>query len=470
MRSLKNVPSKITQEWSEGIKRLIRSDPALVVKNMFKFDMIPTQAQILRDIFDNSIKDLRIISGHGTGKSTILLYTSLLWQLLHGPDTLSLILSPTHRQSLNMIGALKQALSTAFPDIPAGVNASGWIINDRLRKQILMTSTDQPERIQGLHFENLLVGVDEGTGVPDAVFSGAKSILSTPNSKLVVATNPTKKNWVFVSLDSADKVYTLSTIDIKAETDSCKAAGSLRKDFISDNFIESYKNASDDEKRIRLLGEWPSNTSNSFYFSARPRTENDSLNDVLTVGIDLAGVGRDKTILTACLDYTIVESCEIPSPKNITKHNTAIKTVIDKYKHNRYNGKENIRFNIFVDLTGQLIEYKIDFPYTPVLFSAKHDPKYANIRSEMLDMVTEASVNSTLIVDKDVDLGHVKIEADNVERLVNAEGRIQITKPSKSTDYLDSLAICWANHIHERPVDLNDRVKDVIAEHRKKVR
>ena len=58
-------------------------------------------------------------------------------------------------------------------------------------------STDEPERFSGQHAENILVVVDEGSGVDDAIYEAAEGYLTTSGGRLLVIGNPTQVTGQF---------------------------------------------------------------------------------------------------------------------------------------------------------------------------------------------------------------------------------------------------------------------------------
>jgi len=56
---------------------------------------------------------------------------------------------------------------------------------------------EKPETLQGIHGENVLIVCDEASGIEDAIFTAGQGSLSTPGSKVVLCSNPTRTSGFF---------------------------------------------------------------------------------------------------------------------------------------------------------------------------------------------------------------------------------------------------------------------------------
>ncbi|MGI0014400.1 MAG: hypothetical protein ACREBU_13300 [Nitrososphaera sp.] len=56
---------------------------------------------------------------------------------------------------------------------------------------------EKPETLQGIHGENVLIVCDESSGIEDAIFTAGQGSLSTPGSKVVLCSNPTRTSGFF---------------------------------------------------------------------------------------------------------------------------------------------------------------------------------------------------------------------------------------------------------------------------------
>jgi hypothetical protein len=108
---------------------------------------------------------------------------------------------------------------------------------------------DNPESLQGLHSGNLLLVVDEASGVSEAVFEAAGGSMSTPGAITLLAGNPTRSTgffWRVFNLER-DRWWTLRV--------SCTESPRVAPDFIEEIALRYGEDSN--AYRVRVLGEFP---------------------------------------------------------------------------------------------------------------------------------------------------------------------------------------------------------------------
>jgi hypothetical protein len=121
---------------------------------------------------------------------------------------------------------------------------------EKTRFAVARTSAkDRPEALQGFHAENLLFLIDEASGIDNKVFEVAEGALSTPGSRVLMCSNPTRTEGYFY--DSQVKNRSLWTCLNYSCVDSPLVDPSY-----AENMAAKYGAASN-VYRVRVLGEFP---------------------------------------------------------------------------------------------------------------------------------------------------------------------------------------------------------------------
>jgi len=108
---------------------------------------------------------------------------------------------------------------------------------------------DNPESLQGLHSANLLLVVDEASGVGEAVFEAAGGSMSTPGAITILTGNPTRATGFFWRVHNLekDRWFTMRV--------SCQDSPRVDRAFIEE--IENRYGVDSNAYRVRVLGEFP---------------------------------------------------------------------------------------------------------------------------------------------------------------------------------------------------------------------
>lgn len=110
-------------------------------------------------------------------------------------------------------------------------------------------SKDRPEALAGLHADDMLIVVDEASGVEQAVFDTSKGALTNDNVLFIMISNPTRLEGYFY--DSFHKIRnTFHIMNFNSE-ESPIVGNSIKEEIVAEHGVES------DEYRIRVKGEFP---------------------------------------------------------------------------------------------------------------------------------------------------------------------------------------------------------------------
>ena len=274
-------------------------------------------------------------AGRAVGKS-YLLAGIVPWWLYTRPNSLVITTGPDHRQVVSVLWKeIRRAMAKAR--VPLGYDhlSSGYSSPQRLTViggtdwGALGFAADQPEGFSGQHAGELLVIVDEASGIKDPIWSAIHGLAST---RLVITGNPIKYDCHFRELhDLAVKgSATIATVPISS-LESPDAGNEFSPvGMASKSFLSQMREIHGEESpwwRSNILGQFPGQESVRFIPTAwidgctprdwrpTPRVINpdsfwppgpprDSLNDLwhdspmgpAVMGVDIGGgVGADRS-------------------------------------------------------------------------------------------------------------------------------------------------------------------------------
>ena len=180
-------------------------DPAWWVANVLGAEPWSKQAEILRALATHN--KVSVASCHGMGKSW-LAARGVLWFLYTHNPAVVITTAPTDRQ---VYGILWKEIRAAHGR--AAFTLGGKPLTKRLELDEDwyawgFTAPDyDPDRFQGFHEENILVVVDEASGVSAPIFEGIEGILSSANARLLLIGNPTNPSSYFAKTHAAGSSF-----------------------------------------------------------------------------------------------------------------------------------------------------------------------------------------------------------------------------------------------------------------------
>jgi phage terminase large subunit len=153
---------------------------------------------------------------------------------------------------------------------------------------------DNPESLQGLHSHNMLLCVDEASGVDEAVFEAAGGSMSSPNAITVLTGNPTRATGFFwrTHVIERDRWFCMRV--------SCVDSPRVDRAFIDE--IAGRYGEDSNQFRIRVLGEFPTADEDTVIPAglvdaamARDVAPNLAVPEIW--GLDVARFGADSSVL-----------------------------------------------------------------------------------------------------------------------------------------------------------------------------
>lgn len=295
----------------------------------------------------NARTHLSISSGHGVGKSCLLAWI-ILWFLLCRVESQVPATAPTASQ---MHDVLWKELSVWINKMPPGIAGIYDWTNDYVRIKSkpeswfarAKTSTkENTEALAGIHAQDVLLAIDEASGVPEQVFNTAEGALTSGNVFVVMISNPTRIDGYFY--DSHNK----NRQDWQIFTFNSEHSPIVDNQYIERQIKRHGRDS--DEYRIRVLGKFPKEETmdDSGYIHLLPaeritvlprllNSNGDPLigpattRDRKILGIDPSGEGKDNATFALRDRFMadIIKEVKTTNPRQIA--NMAL-TFIDQFK------------------------------------------------------------------------------------------------------------------------------------------
>jgi len=275
-----------------------RDDPALFVTEVLGATPYPYQAEFLNALATGERK-MSVRSGHGTGKSTTASWAMLWFVLLRFPNKV-VVTAPTSGQLFDALFAELKRWINELPDqlkVLLTVKADRVELTAASSEAFISARTSRaetPEALAGVHSANVLLVVDEASGVPEKVFEAAAGSMSGHAATTILMSNPTRSSGTFFESQTrmASSWWTRRW--------SC-----VDSPLVSEEFVDEMRARYGEESnafRIRVLGEFPmadDDTIIPFHLadSAIKRDIEVTPDTKPIWGLDVARFGADKTAL-----------------------------------------------------------------------------------------------------------------------------------------------------------------------------
>jgi hypothetical protein len=277
---------------------LYRADPVLFVKEVLGVEPDEWQQDFLNAVASGERK-ISIRSGHGVGKSTTASW-AMLWFLLTRYPVKVVVTAPTSAQ---LYDALFAELKRWVKELPQPIQELLDVKQERIELKASATEAfisartsraEQPEALQGVHSDNVMLVADEASGVPEAVFEAAAGSMSGHNALTILLGNPVRSSGFFFETHNRlkDEWWTRRV--------SCLDSARVSKEYVQD--MKSRYGEESNAYRIRVLGEFPRSDDDTIIpmellESAKHRDTRAYEDAPIVWGLDVARFGSDSSVL-----------------------------------------------------------------------------------------------------------------------------------------------------------------------------
>lgn len=272
-------------------------DPVLYCEEVLGASPDKFQAAILCDIA-NGERRISMRSGHGVGKSTTLAWATC-WHFDTRFPQKTVCTAPTSAQLFDALAAETLAWMRKRP---AALLEYTDIKSDRIEHRhapeesfvsYRTSRAETPEALAGIHSENVLLIVDEASGVPEQVFEAGIGSMSGHTATTILAGNPVRTSGLFFDthhkLRGEWRTYHISCVDHPR---------------VSADFVKQVRDTYGEDSnqfRVRVLGEFPKADDDTVIpfelAESALRRDVSPIRTETVWGVDCARFGSDRSAL-----------------------------------------------------------------------------------------------------------------------------------------------------------------------------
>jgi phage terminase large subunit len=298
-------------------------------------------------------KRVAVKAGHGVSKSFTIARLILWWLCSYYPSKV-VSTAPTYSQVARILWSeLAAAYKRALRPIGGDLHNTELIFGPDWFGMGL--STDEEQRMQGFHSENLLVIFDEAGGVKPEIWNAARGLVTGENSRWLVVGNPlqsvgdfyncfkTDSGWYPITISCLDTPNYISRKEVIPGMTTYGWVEQARKEFGEDSALWYSK----------VLGQFPVEAGNTLIPLAwveNCRREKIDLDKLLGVhreqrfiGVDVARFGICSTVITVFDGWNMLYQREFSKRSNTEVAGFIIDTLRDE---------QNMEAPIAIDDTG----------------------------------------------------------------------------------------------------------------------
>jgi len=300
---------------TDALQRLIAewaAKPLLFVTEALGAEPYPWQHEVLQWL-GNGEKRISVRSGHGVGKTTLEAWLALWFPLTRGDAKVGITAPAGPQLEVNLWPEIRKWT----PRLRDRTRVGAWLasrmqINELeiafVNENLVRARTarpDQPEALQGLHAGNVLILIDEASGIDERMYEANIGALSTEGAIQAIFSNPTRNSGYFhrTQHEQADRWKTL----VVSSLDVPNAQGHI------DDVIRHYGRDSN-QYRVRVLGEFPQEGDDAVMPLHMIDAAMDRAGKVAPVegiapvwGVDVAWMGGDRSALAKRCGNELVE-------------------------------------------------------------------------------------------------------------------------------------------------------------------
>ncbi len=388
-------------------QNLWRRNPVVFATN--ELGVAPWEKQ--RDILKALAKHNRVTvrSCNGSGKTFTAALATIWWLMAHD-EAIVITTAPTERQVKELLWRELRSIHFRNRDL-----IGGKITSSRLelsnRRYAFGFSTNTAERFQGFHHENILIIVDEASGVDEFIFDAITGVMTTSNAKILMIGNPTNLAGTFYDAFHKNR-NRWETIHISAFDTPAFAGGNeelVVPGMATADWAETIAQDHGTESQtyqIRVLGQFPSQAYDTLiplkHIEAAVNRPSETVDeDKPVMGLDVARFGDSSTVSVVRRGTQVLDLTAFPKADLMKTVGRALDIA------RRHDVK-----TIYVDEVGMgagvLDRMKeiddIEAVGVNVGNKAKKTERFANLRAQMLDGLRQRFADNDISIPDDAEL------------------------------------------------------------------
>lgn len=280
--------------------------PVRLVNEVFGVTLDPWQEQVLRD-FGAGEPRISIRSCHGVGKTAVLAWCVWAMLLTRFPQN-TIATAPTRGQLFDgLFAEIRLWGNRLHPELLNlfRIKADRIELRPAPAESFFSARTarpENPEALQGVHSDHVLLICDEASGIPEKIFVAGSGSMSGRNATTILAGNPVRTSGLF--FDSHHKLrdiwrrYHIRAAPAEWET-------GIPSDRVTEDFVIDCARRYGEQSnayRVRVLGEFPLDDGDTLIpygtvISARQRDLEVKPDLPRVWGLDVARFGSAKNAL-----------------------------------------------------------------------------------------------------------------------------------------------------------------------------
>lgn len=292
--NLKSAQEKVESIDFDELIDLYYDDPIGFSEDVLNFYPDDKQKEIMLSVRDNKRTSVR--SGQGVGK-TATVACIIIWYMLFREGAKVIATAPT-RQQLNIVlwPEIAKWLSGTYADTFLTLTKTMlYMVGYELEWFATAKTATKKENMAGLHADNMLIIVDEASGVSDEILETLLGTITGVDNRILFISNPTRNSGIFYESHHKDRDQ-FCCIHIDAE--KCE-----RTDKENIEMLKRKYGADSNAVKVRVKGDFPDQEDDVFiqlHMVMRGiNTEYDDNQQVETIDIacDVAREGGDETVV-----------------------------------------------------------------------------------------------------------------------------------------------------------------------------
>jgi phage terminase large subunit len=395
-------------------------------------------------------RKISIRSCHGVGKTTVLAWLVIIQACTRYPQK-AVATAPSKAQ---LEDALVAEVMTWFAKLPEPVRS---LFEDKKNRLELKRSPDgsffsartareeNPEALQGIHSDHVLLIADEASGVPEKIFEAAVGSMSGHNATTILAGNPVRTSGLFY--DSHNRLkgswFTVHVTAVRRENHDPKIHGYHSSRAIQ-SFVDEVRDTYGENSnafRVRALGEFPLGDLDtvipiSLILSAQQRDIFVPPNATEVWGLDVARFGDDDNVLVRRGKRHVSPLIESWQGKDLMQTSGKVKALYDATPaHLRPQAILIDEIGLGAGVVDRLVELRLPARGVNVSESEGVDPLYRNLRTQLWYLCREWLASLAVTLPKECHCSVCRKDPTKPAKRDNHARRLEVELAAQRSDY-----------------------------------